>query len=559
MLPFILIIGVIPLSSQPNWESVSGYYSTGGAFADVNSDGLVDLLVGNGNDMAPQPNHVYLNQDGILSSSPSWNSYDSQYSGHIAVGDLNKDGLPDLVVANYSGYSVGWPPQLSTVYINEGGSLNPSPSWTPADSFRSFSCALGDYDLDGDLDLAFALGESYSNQPDHIRIYKNISNEYPDSIFTSEPVWMSQDLYYAYDITFHDLNRDGWLDLIVGIDGAPNLVFYNNSGNFNTTPDWTSDDSWGTIQIAIGDVNNDGYPDLATADNAQQGGISKARLYLNIGGTLETLPSWISSEQRTYFSTVAFADLNNDGFLDLAAGGWWEPVAVYENLSGTISNYADWQYLTPNSNDLVCEKITFADVDSAGYTFSADTFYLAQTSHKFGTFYLRHIPFIDIVSVLYQDSVTGDWIPLDYSGFSYQPEEGWVVIAEGNFVPTGYILKYYWSWSLDLLVTNWAPQSGNFLFLNTATGIEEHEGPTTTSNVRLFPNPATGLINIETDMMSVKEVGIFDIAGRRTKFSRVFLSPGKWILRINAPMGFYIVVITLNNNKVIQKPLILLK
>ncbi len=556
-----VLVLTIPLSDQPVWESVSGFYSTGGGFADMNGDGYPDLFVANGNDMAAQPNHVFVNDGGTLQSLPTWGSQDLQYSGHLAVGDLNQDGWPDLVVANYSGYTVGWPPQLSVVYLNEGGTLSPTPSWVPADSFRSFSCALGDYDNDGDLDVVFAAGERYSQHPDVLRLYRNLTQEPDSGLLTSIPVWTSAQAYYAYDVTFADLNRDGWLDLVVAVDGGGNMVFLNEQGSFSTTPSWTSADAYGTIQIAVADVDRDGWPDLAAADNGQLGGISRFRLYRNLQGTLEAQASWVSGETRTYCSTVAFADLNADGYPELAGGGWWEPVVVYENLQGDLFPVASWSYLTPNSNNLVCEHITFADVDLHALLTVEETLEIWAGRPAFGAWPLRHFPVHSVLEVLAQNVQTGVWDTLSPSQWTLLAESGWITIADPGYPVSMYRIRYQSSRAVDLLVTNWAPGAGNFLFENTLVAVEERRG-TDRPNPRepvVFPNPTPGPLSILTHE-DLRQIEVLDRVGRIVPVIMGSFKKGNVHVTLpkDLPQGIYILRIH-TPTKTYRLPVILLR
>lgn len=66
-------------------------------FFDVDQDGDPDLVEDHFSDGRV---HIYQNNDGVLDSTPSW-TYDSPTVGTaVALGDINGDGRPDLVVGN---------------------------------------------------------------------------------------------------------------------------------------------------------------------------------------------------------------------------------------------------------------------------------------------------------------------------------------------------------------------------------------------------------------------------------------------------------------------------
>ena len=82
-------------------SSETNLFGTGLDIGDIDGDGWLDLAVSNGNDMALAPNLVYISADGTLPTAASWASQDARYSGHCQLADLDGDGLPELMVANY--------------------------------------------------------------------------------------------------------------------------------------------------------------------------------------------------------------------------------------------------------------------------------------------------------------------------------------------------------------------------------------------------------------------------------------------------------------------------
>ena len=94
--------------------------------------------------------------DPLLTTSV-WSSADSDDTFGVAWGDWDGDGDLDLAAGNYG--------QANRVYENSGGAL--SSVWTSADSDGTTSVAWGDWDGDGDLDLA----AGNDGQPN--RVYEN--------------------------------------------------------------------------------------------------------------------------------------------------------------------------------------------------------------------------------------------------------------------------------------------------------------------------------------------------------------------------------------------------
>ncbi len=326
ILTFSKLYSQIPYNQTPNWISTDvTSVSTGGMFADINQDGWLDYVVANGNDMARQKVVVYYNNgNGTFATTPNWQSTDIDYHGHLDVGDVNGDGYPDVAVSVYIGPSGFSSPGKVKLYLNNAGTLSSNPGWVSGDNFYTFSCAFGDADSDGDLDLAVACGESYNSFPGQQRIYFNIGGT-----LETLPSWKSAAFIYSYDVNWFDMDNDRDLDLVFANEGYPNYVYQNNNGVISTTPIWQSADaSTQANSLFTGDVNNDGYLDLAISDNNQLGGTGRFKIYLNNNGILSTTPFWNSSFSG-YGSGILLADIDNDNDQDLITGGWWNPVRIY--------------------------------------------------------------------------------------------------------------------------------------------------------------------------------------------------------------------------------------
>ena len=129
------------------------------AWGDWDGDGDLDLAAGNSG-----VNRVYSNdglgQPGSLASV--WTSVDSVSTWSVAWGDWDGDGDLDLAAGNPYG-------QANRVYENDGlGQSNSLTSvWISAETDNTASLAWGDWDGDGDLDLAAVSGVGAD------RVYEN--------------------------------------------------------------------------------------------------------------------------------------------------------------------------------------------------------------------------------------------------------------------------------------------------------------------------------------------------------------------------------------------------
>ena len=89
--------------------------------------------------------------------------------------------------------------------------------------------------------------------------------------FPRVPDWVSNDIrMVSTGGALVDLNRDGWLDLVVAngndIERQPVTVYYNQGdGTLPERPDWASQSQEYHGHLSVGDVNQDGWPDVAVS------------------------------------------------------------------------------------------------------------------------------------------------------------------------------------------------------------------------------------------------------------------------------------------------------
>jgi hypothetical protein len=504
---FASVEAQVPFATAPTWQStdLSGY-STGAAWSDINKDGWLDLVVADGNDMARQRVNVYLNTGtGSLPTTPNWQSADIDYHGHLSVGDVNKDGYPDVAVSVYIGASGFNQKGNIKLYVNRNGTLESSPSWVSRDSFYTFSCAFGDADGDGDLDLAVAGGEAYNSRAERNRIYYN-ENGRLDSL----PGWMSSQASYSYDVGWADFDNDGRLDLVFANERAPNRIYKNYGDSIGTVPAWSSTDaSQQANSLAVGDVNDDGYLDLAISDNNQLGGTGKFKIYLNNAGTLNTTPWWTSAWSG-YGSGISLADIDRDGDKDLITGGWWQPCRIYSNQAGSFSQTPQWTSTTSS----VVEAIAFGDYDNDGL----DTIDIHFTSN--GTRKLFYIPRAPLQCIL---SVRWNGDPDSVAPYCYDLENGWISFYSSPSTGVPIDIRAVASQDLDFAVSNWDNTIGNYVFRNTLPPVAVGGGeemPVECQLMQNYPNP----FNPTTTIRYAVPIGTYgpaSSAGGRTSL-RVF-------------------------------------
>jgi hypothetical protein len=133
-----------------------------------------------------------------------------------------------------------------------------------------------------------------------------------------------------------DLNHDGHLDLVTKHLLMRRLAVWSGDGkgHFSAAAEGSMNFDLMPGAVALGDVNNDGILDLGVSSKA--GDKESVRIFFgNRKGGFNSVSSpplavGVSAEGRNYKPVLRFADLNEDGKLDLvSANGWRNSVEVF--------------------------------------------------------------------------------------------------------------------------------------------------------------------------------------------------------------------------------------
>lgn len=370
--------------NKPPDERANGKDETGDRLgaalvsADFNGDGFADLAAGATGEAAagaPRSGAVYLWQGS--GGGPSLGRYEtlipqdmgsdwegSRFGAALAAGDVNGDGLADLVVGA-PGEIVQGPAAAGTAYLVEGSAWRPRTSHPITESLGdgrtgvgdTFGAAVASADLDGDGHADIIIGAPGSNSG-------GVAGAGSFTLFHGSGDWLDQGRVFdqsSFDgsnepadgfgasLATGDFNGDGYADLAVaapGKSGRAGLVYVlDGSGKgLGKGRSFSAAQAGGTAVpgaefgagLAAGDFNGDGFDDLvisAPAEHAGEG-LPSGAFYLLLGSKKEPKPAgrWTANPaagesstcarctQRRFGQALAAGDLDHDGKTDLAVG-----------------------------------------------------------------------------------------------------------------------------------------------------------------------------------------------------------------------------------------------
>lgn len=315
---------------------------SGGALLDFDNDGRLDIyLVHCAAPGSLSKNRLYHQEpDGRFRDVSEGCGLDvTGYGMGVAVGDVNNDGLPEVLLTEYG---------AAHLFLNRGaGKFQDVTDAAAIDNTRwATAASFFDYDRDGWLDLVIANYVDYNPTqrcPDArgaldycgpegmagtvTKLFRNLGVTNSPARFEDVTVrsGLAQKTGPALGLLCADFDGDHWPDIFVADDGQPNRLFINQrNGTFLEEAAWRGlayNALGGTpanMGIACGDVNGDELFDLFVTHLVweqpalwRQG--PRGLFQDSAAATGLTTPNW----RGTGFGAV-LADFDQDGALDLA-------------------------------------------------------------------------------------------------------------------------------------------------------------------------------------------------------------------------------------------------
>lgn len=271
-------------------------------------------------------------------------------STHPAIADVNADGLPDLVVGN-NGYFIPFNPGNSNngslyLLLNTGTPTQPKfdladTDWLGMSEYApddfDFAPAFGDLDGDGDKDLLIG------NYGGWLYYFRNTAGPNNPMVFQQDfnPMWVAMDVGSSSTPAIADLDGDGLQDILLG-EYQGNINFFKNNGS-GTTPLFANQPTIAKIggidtELITNGVGYSAPAVVSTPDGLDliTGGVNgQLRAYSNIFASTDPFQllslTWGNIDDGNR-SSPALADLDNDGILELVTGNLRGGLDLYKTI-----------------------------------------------------------------------------------------------------------------------------------------------------------------------------------------------------------------------------------
>jgi hypothetical protein len=221
--------------------------------------GLVGVLLGNG--------------DGTFKKAKTYATGGFDAIGWVVIADVNGDKKPDLVVANYCATVCSYPPAQGSVgvLLGNGNGTFKAPKTYPSGGNGTVSVAVADLNKDGKPDILVANCGPLACGPGSPG--GNVGVLIGNGNGTFKPAVNYPAANSPFDVVAADVNGDGTLDIVVSNWGTPNagtndgaVTVLQGKGNGTFRPAQTFPSGGAeTPSVAVADVNKDGRPDIALA------------------------------------------------------------------------------------------------------------------------------------------------------------------------------------------------------------------------------------------------------------------------------------------------------
>ena len=306
-------------------------------FEDLDRDGKRDIVVG-------YQGGIFVLRNNSASSAIDVNTFESKVSITnngclaLAVGDIDRDGKPDIVsVSNGIGYVFRNNSTLGSFNVNSFE----SPLSFNLPSGGSGDVEIADFDQDGRLDIITA-NQNSSN----LSLIRNLSSPGNITLETRQDISTSAGVS---DISIADVNYDGLNDVLMSMASSAEFGAFENVTS-TTTFEFNKQELGGNayqVSLDAGDLNGDGMVDAFSVARS---------IYINNSSGSISFNLIIASNPGSQPQDIEIGDLDNDGRPD---------VAIADRIDNQVYVYHNISYPEPSAQPT---NMTFTDQQPTSFT-----------------------------------------------------------------------------------------------------------------------------------------------------------------------------------------------
>jgi hypothetical protein len=299
--------------SSDNREEFSTKGASSSEIADLNQDGYLEIVFANSTDgdRTDISSSIYWGSySGFSASDVTWLA--TEGAAHVLAQDLNKDEYLDLIFSNRTdgeGSAEQNYDLLSSIYWGADGGFTEENS-TGLSTLGASHAAVGDFDGDDRIDVAFAHSYLTTTSPVYLNSEEGLSEDLSQMLSTNQ----------AKGTVAADLNEDGFTDLIFanfcgGFD-CESLIYWGSATGLSED-NITELPTIAATAVTSADLNQDGHLDLVFVNSLDEEGTPEGESTIYWGTS-----SGFHWGNRTGIPTmggtgVAIGDLDEDSWLDI--------------------------------------------------------------------------------------------------------------------------------------------------------------------------------------------------------------------------------------------------